>query len=207
MYYNIFDKIKIIIYNVFGDLLMYTIKDDVKNEIIINKSKFITFIFNVKSIDDIDEKLSILTKEYKEATHICYAYILGNLKKASDDGEPSHTAGMPILNVLENKKLNNVLAVVVRYFGGIKLGAGGLVRAYSNSTSKAIDKGEIVPIINEIKIRIEFDYNNTNNINYILKDHKITYKEFDNKVIYEFTYDENNYPKELDNYITSKKEI
>lgn len=186
---------------------MFTIKDDIKNEIIINKSKFITYIYNVKNLDNINEKLNNLKVKYKDATHICYAYIIDNTKRFNDDGEPNHTAGTPILNVLENKNLNNILAVVIRYFGGIKLGAGGLIRAYSNSISEALKENNIIPILKEYKIRIEFSYSNIDNINYILKDYKITYKEFDSNIIYEFIYNENNYPKNLDNYTISKKPI
>ena len=112
-----------------------------------------------------------------------------------------------MLNVLENKKLNNVLAVVIRYFGGIKLGAGGLVRAYTNSVSEALLDENIIPIIKEYKIKIEFDYKDVNNINYILKDYKITYKEFDENIIYEFIYEEDKYPKEIDNFIIKKEPI
>lgn len=180
---------------------MYTIKENVKNEIIINKSRFITLLYKVNNLDDVLKILENVKKEYKDATHYCYAYVIGNLKRANDDGEPSHTAGMPMLNVLENKDLNNVLAVVIRYFGGIKLGAGGLVRAYSNSVSEAINQDNIIPIIKEYKERIEFDYANIDKVNYILKNYKITYKEFDENVIYEFIYEEDNYPKEIDNYI------
>ena len=118
-----------------------------------------------------------------------------------NDKEPSHTAGMPILNVLESKNLNYVLAVVIRYFGGIKLGAGGLVRAYTNAVSNTISNEFIIPIKKMLKKRITFDYSYINKVNYILKENKITYKEFDKDVIYEFTYEEGNYPKELDNYI------
>ena len=108
---------------------------------------------------------------------------------------------MPILNVLESKNLNYVLAVVIRYFGGIKLGAGGLVRAYTNAVSNTISNEFIIPIKKMLKKRITFDYSYINKVNYILKENKITYKEFDKDVIYEFTYEEGNYPKELDNYI------
>lgn len=184
---------------------MYTVKENISNEIIINKSKFITYIYKINNKEDINNILDGLNKEFKDATHICYAYILDNEKRFNDDGEPSHTAGMPILNVLENKELNKVLAVVIRYFGGIKLGAGGLVRAYTNSVSQALDNTNIIPIIKEYKIRIEFSYDNINNINYILKDYKITYKEFDSNVIYEFIYNENNYPEKLDSYLIKKE--
>ena len=133
------------IYNVFGDLYMFTIKDNVVNEIIINKSKFITYVYKVNNIDEINEILNNLKVKYKDATHYCYAYSIGNIKRFNDDGEPSHTAGMPILNVIESKNLNNILIVVIRYFGGVKLGAGGLVRAYTNSASEAINKTNIIP--------------------------------------------------------------
>lgn len=186
---------------------MFTIEKNIENEIIINKSRFITYLYKVNNIDEINNILEHLKKEYKDATHHCYSYIIGNIKRFNDDGEPSHTAGMPMLNVLENKKLNNVLAVVIRYFGGIKLGAGGLVRAYTNSVSEAVNLANIIPIIKEYKIRIEFDYNNVNNINYILKDYKITYKEFDENIIYEFMYEENNYPLDIDKYILKKEEL
>ena len=186
---------------------MYTVKENITNELIINKSRFITHIYKVTSKDEVDTILSTLKKEFKDATHLCYAYILGNIKKANDDGEPLHTAGIPILSVLENKDLNNLLAVVIRYFGGIKLGAGGLVRAYSNSISKALDKTILIPITKEIKVRIEFGYKDIDNINYILKDYKITYKEFDSNIIYEFIYEENNFPENLDNYIIKKTVI
>ena len=160
---------------------MFTIDKNIINEITINKSRFITLIYKVTDISKINETLNNLKKEYKDATHYCYAYIIGNTKRFNDDGEPKSTAGMPILGVLENKKLDNVLAVVIRYFGGIKLGAGGLVRAYT--------------------CRIKFKYEDINNVNYILKDYKITYKEFDQEVIYEFIYEENNYPDKLDSYL------
>ena len=186
---------------------MFTIKENVKNEIEINKSRFITYIYKLNNEKDVKTILEKLKKEHKDATHYCYAYIFNNIKRFNDDGEPSHTAGMPILNVLENKKLNNVLAVVIRYFGGIKLGAGGLVRAYTNSVSKAIKDDNITLIVKEHKIKIEFDYKDVNNVNYILKDYKITYKEFDENIVYEFTYEEGKYPKELDTYIIRKKDL
>ena len=181
---------------------MFTIKENISNEIIINKSRFITYIYKVNSILEVNNILNELKCKYKDATHYCFAYIIGNIKRFNDDGEPSHTAGMPILNVLESKDLNNVLAVVIRYFGGIKLGAGGLVRAYTNSVTKALKEENIIPLKKIIKKRIVFDYSNINNINYILKDYNITYKEFDKSVIYEFTYEENNYPKDIDKFIS-----
>ena len=186
---------------------MYTIKNNIKDELIINKSKFITYIYKVNTLDEVNDILSNLKKEYKDATHICYSYIIDNIKRFNDDGEPGGTAGMPILNVLESNGLNKVFAAVIRYFGGIKLGAGGLVRAYTNSVAGALKLTEITELKKEYKMAIEFDYSNVNKINYILQDYKITYKEFDKNIKYEFIYYENEYPREIDNYIIKKESL
>lgn len=107
----------------------------------VKKSKFIGYFYKVDNIINVKKTLEGLKKEHKKSTHICYAYkIVGEnyAEKAFDDGEPNGTAGKPILNVINKKGLNNVLVVVVRYFGGIKLGAGGLVRAYSKTASEVL---------------------------------------------------------------------
>lgn len=119
---------------------MRKIKDQLDNTIIIDKSKFITTIYPVNTIEEINNILQATNKKYYDATHNCYAYIIdnGNIQKCSDDGEPSKTAGYPMLDVLKKNNLTNVLAITTRYFGGIKLGAGGLIRAYSSSVSEAL---------------------------------------------------------------------
>ena len=104
----------------------------------IKKSKFIGFYYEVHSTEEIEDILSILKKEHKKAKHIPYAYKIDNQIKKSDDKEPSGTAGMPILNIIDKNNLNNCLIVIIRYFGGIKLGAGGLIRAYSNTAKEVI---------------------------------------------------------------------
>ena len=103
---------------------MYSIDKNVKNEIIINKSRFITFLFKLNKKDDVETLINKVKNEYKDATHYCYAYIIDGYMKCTDDGEPSKTAGAPLLNVLEKNKLDHILVIVVRYFGGIKLGTG-----------------------------------------------------------------------------------
>lgn len=110
----------------------------------IKKSKFLGYKYDITSTDEVDKILSALKKDHKKARHIAWAYIISSphLEKCSDDGEPSGTAGRPILNVLQKRGINNCLVAVVRYFGGIKLGAGGLVRAYGKSASEALDGGE-----------------------------------------------------------------
>ena len=119
---------------------MRKIKEQLDNTIIIEKSKFITTIYPVKTLEEINNILQATNKKYYDATHNCYAYIIdnGNIQKCSDDGEPSKTAGYPMLDVLKKNNLTNVLAITTRYFGGIKLGAGGLIRAYSSSVSEAL---------------------------------------------------------------------
>lgn len=112
----------------------------ITNEIEIKKSRFITYLYNIDNEKEVNNIVENIKKEHKKARHIVYVYKIGNTAKINDDGEPKGTAGMPIFNVIEKNNLNNVLIIVVRYFGGIKLGAGGLFRAYSNSASEIVKK-------------------------------------------------------------------
>lgn len=173
---------------------MKTVKENIENEIIINKSRFITLLIKINNLDEIERNLKEIKKKYKDATHYCYAYIIGNKEKCSDNGEPSGTAGMPILNVLKQNDLTNILCVVIRYFGGIKLGAGGLIRAYSTSASEALNKTNIVNLIKGYKIVIEFNYDNIKQINYLLKDIQIK-KEYGNIITYTFNIKEDSLNK------------
>lgn len=109
-----------------------------KSELIVKKSRFIAYLYYVESKEEVDDILQLLRKEHKKAKHFPYAYKIGNTAKKSDDKEPSNTASSPIYNLIERKELNNTLIVVVRYFGGIKLGAGGLTRAYSSAANSVI---------------------------------------------------------------------
>lgn len=165
---------------------MYSIATDVENTLIIKKSKFITNLYKINNINDVDRLLDFLRNEYKDATHICYAYIIGGIEKCFDDGEPSGTAGIPILNVLKKNNIGNILAVVVRYFGGIKLGAGGLVRAYSNSVVDALKLTNIVVLIDGYHIDIKFNYNNVKKIDLLLKNVNILSKSYDEEITYSF---------------------
>ena len=111
-------------------------------ELEINKSRFIAYKLELSSLDEVKPFLEKLKKEHKKARHVCYAYVYNKeivSEKCSDDGEPSGTAGYPILNVIKKKNLTNVLVAVVRYFGGIKLGAGGLTRAYTKACAGVLD--------------------------------------------------------------------
>ena len=108
-----------------------------KSLVEIKKSKFIGLYYEVNNVEEVNNILESLKKEHKKARHMPYAYKIGSIAKKTDDKEPSNTAGLPIYNIIERKELNNVLIVVVRYFGGIKLGAGGLLRAYSQAANEA----------------------------------------------------------------------
>ena len=165
---------------------MYTIKEESEKELIINKSKFISKTYFINSKEDALKILDNLNSEYKDATHICYAYRVDNNIKYSDDGEPNNTAGLPIYNVIDKNNLNHVLIVVIRYFGGIKLGAGGLTRAYSNSASLVINDN-ITELIEGYIIQIILDYNYIKDVEYVLKDIKIQSKNFDEDITITFT--------------------
>lgn len=162
---------------------MKTIKN-IKHEIIINKSRFICELIYVNTVEEVNKNIEIIKNKYKGATHYCFAYICENQKKASDNGEPSGTAGIPILNILESNNLDNVLCIVIRYFGGIKLGTGGLFRAYSKSVTTTLEQAEIVELIKGIKIYISFDYNSNKKIDNIVKNYIVT-KSFDDVISYE----------------------
>ena len=163
---------------------MYTIKNDSIKEIIIKNSKFITLLYKVYSLKDIKNTLVNVKTLYPNATHYCYAYILNNEKKSSDDGEPSGTAGTPILNILESNNLNYILAVVIRYFGGIKLGSSGLIRAYSRSVKEAIKENILTKLIEGINVNITFSWSNIKQIDYLLKDQLINKKEYLDNITY-----------------------
>jgi len=136
----------------------------------IKKSKFYVLLYKIDDTNDVDNYLLEVKKEYKDATHYCYAYVIDGYSKASDDGEPSGTAGLPILEVLNKKNLDHVLCIVVRYFGGIKLGAGGLISAYANSVTEAINNNEIIELIDGYLVEINESYDNKKEIEYLFKD-------------------------------------
>jgi len=139
----------------------YTIKHPAENELIIQKSKFIAHVTHIESETDAQQIISSVNKTHWKSNHNCYAYIVGKdnkVQKANDDGEPSGTAGIPILEVLKKKNLRDTLVIITRYFGGIKLGAGGLIRAYSQATSAGITASGIVERLPVILYRVTLDY-------------------------------------------------
>ena len=161
-----------------------TIKHNNCEEIEEKKSKFIANLMYVESEEEVQNRIKEIKKKYYDARHNCFAYriIEGEniVQRSSDDGEPSGTAGAPILNILEKNNMVNILVVVTRYFGGILLGTGGLVKAYSEATLKSIENNQIVERENGYEVRISSPYAYIKKIEYFLKTNniKILNKEF-----------------------------
>ena len=153
-----------------------TIKEDGQVQEEIKKSRFICHAKRVYSEEEARDFISAIKKEHYKATHNCSAFIVGErseIKRTSDDGEPSGTAGVPMLGVLENHNLTNVCVVVTRYFGGIKLGAGGLIRAYAGSVALAVKEIGIIEIKEQAGIQIHMTYAQYQEYGNILKEHNL----------------------------------
>lgn len=163
---------------------MKTLKSNSANEIIIKNSRFITLLYKLNDINEVNSIVNEVKELYPKATHYCYAYITDNARRSSDDGEPGGTAGAPMLNVLDKEEIINVLAVTVRYFGGIKLGAGGLVRAYSKSVRDAILASDLADVVKGYRMNVTISYDMQKNLDYLLKNYVVVNKQFNDKVIY-----------------------
>ena len=153
-----------------------TIKEDGQVQEEIKKSRFICHAKRVYSEEEARDFITAIKKEHFKATHNCSAFIVGErseIKRTSDDGEPSGTAGVPMLGVLENHNLTNVCVVVTRYFGGIKLGAGGLIRAYAGSVALAVKEIGIIEIKEQAGIQIHMTYAQYQEYGNFLKEHNL----------------------------------
>lgn len=186
---------------------MYSIDKKYINEIIIEKSKFICILYPINNINEAKQILEIVKNEYKAATHYCYAYITENAQKYSDDGEPSGTAGTPILNVLKTKNLENILAIVVRYFGGIKLGAGGLVRAYTKAVTECIDICTFHEVQTYISLELTLTYDNISYIYSLINETYIKQKDFEDLIKLSVLMPYNEYIIVKNNILYSCKEV
>ncbi|MCY7088046.1 YigZ family protein [Streptococcus oralis] len=154
-----------------------TIKEDGQAQEEIKKSRFICHVKRIYSEEEARDFITAIKKEHYKATHNCSAFIVGErseIKRTSDDGEPSGTAGVPMLGVLENHNLTNVCVVVTRYFGGIKLGAGGLIRAYAGSVALAVKEIGIIEIKEQAGIAIQMSYTQYQEYGNFLREHKLT---------------------------------
>ena len=163
------------------------IKEECTNTIVIEKSRFITYLEYCENEEQYKEYLKTIKKKHYDATHICSAFLGKDTRRSSDDGEPSGTAGVPMLSCLDKHGMENTAAFVVRYFGGIKLGAGGLIRAYSSSVSEAIKQADLVEdrIFNQYTITL--NYETANRIDYLLnKECEEVETEYSENVKYTF---------------------
>ena len=154
-----------------------TINKNVSAEIVEKKSKFIANVFYVETQEEAEEKVKEIKKKYFDARHNCYAYSVftkdGKVNKFSDDGEPSGTAGSPMLNILNSKELTNLVVIVTRYFGGILLGTGGLVRAYTGAVQEALANVEEVTKDLGLEVKIQVSYPDLEKLKYYLKQNEI----------------------------------
>ncbi|MDE7040613.1 MAG: YigZ family protein [Limosilactobacillus sp.] len=153
-----------------------TIAKNTTYEQTIKKSRFICSIARVSSEEEAQQFIASIQAANKKATHNCFAYMIGDndqIQRESDNGEPSGTAGIPILESLKLAKIHNVVAVVTRYFGGIKLGAGGLIRAYSNTTTEAIHQAGLVQRIKQVILKITVTYALHDPLLYYLKENNL----------------------------------
>lgn len=187
-----------------------SIKEDIKIEIVVKKSKFICNLIKVNSKEEAEIIIKKFKKKYYDARHNCIAYrVIENEKiyeKSSDDGEPSGTAGGPMLNILQKNNLCNILAIVTRYFGGILLGTGGLVRAYSEVTLNAIDISQKVRLGIGAEFNAILEYNNLENFKYYCRKNNINIinVDYSNIIICRIEVEDNKIEKLMKDFKTKK---
>ncbi|MEC3882787.1 YigZ family protein [Halobacillus litoralis] len=185
----------------------YTVKPEGSEEVTIQKSRFIGYVKRCETEEEAQAFISQIKKKHHDATHNCSAYMIGEqdlIQKANDDGEPSGTAGVPILEVLKKRGLKDTAVVVTRYFGGIKLGAGGLIRAYGSTASEAINTTGVVrrQLMKEMKVTIDYHLlgkveNEVRNSDYTLE--RINYLENVELIVYV----ESGLEKECEDWMTN----
>lgn len=170
--------------------MYYTLYTPVSARYEIKKSQFLAFAYPISHKDDVARCVQVLHKKYPDARHICTGYILGDPNNTTsagfdDDGEPNGTAGRPILNVLQHKNIGNVCVIVVRYFGGIKLGAGGLVRAYATATQMAVDNMTLVPFVAKQTKKVSAQFKDEAQLRYLVEEFSgnILAVDYDSSVI------------------------
>ena len=184
-------------------LTKYSIKERANGFVECDKSKFYGIIFPSSSKEDFNSFLDSIKKEYPKATHYCYAFIIKEEKKSSDNGEPSGTAGKPLLNILEMHDLTNVGIIVVRYFGGTLLGAGRLTRTYSEAAKAAYNNAKIMKITEKVKVRVSLTIDVYNSfLNFVNKKCYIVLKTlFNDKIILDFLADKDFKKDELEIFL------
>lgn len=163
-----------------------TIRDGIfRHEFVVEKSRFISFACRVSTVEQANFFIADVSKKHYDATHNCYAFVTAESRKFSDDGEPQGTAGLPILGAIQGKGLENVAVVVTRYFGGIKLGAGGLVRAYGKAAAEVLEEAEKVRVLACVAAEIKCDYSLVSAVETVCRDKgKILSRDYGAEVVY-----------------------
>jgi len=182
---------------------MNSIREIVTSEWFINKSRFIGFLAPVQTMTEVIAFVNQLREEHNDASHVCFACILSSFEvaeKAIDDGEPAKTAGLPMLEILKKRQLTDIVVVVVRYFGGIKLGAGGLIRAYAKTVRICVDKANLTnpSIYDECRLEIEIESSGAIG-SYLRSAADLTHESYAEKAVYLFSC-----PKDKTNYISEE---
>lgn len=181
------------------------LKQETIHSITIERSEFICYMKRVKTEEEYKDYLAQIKKKHYDSTHVCSALICHNIKRSSDDGEPSGTAGAPILNVLEKNGMDETCALVVRYFGGIKLGAGGLIRAYSSACSECLKTGTLLEDVVLPKYELKLSYETANRIDYYLSSQSVLIDRiYDTEVTYIFALDDENKIEKIKEFTRGK---
>ncbi|WP_245643435.1 YigZ family protein [Sanguibacter suarezii] len=168
--------------------LLSTISGTTVHELVVKKSRFITRVSHVDSLADAEAVIAAVRKQYWDARHNCTALVVGpggDQQRSSDDGEPSGTAGIPMLEVLRHRGLTDVVAVVTRYFGGVLLGAGGLVRAYSTAVSQALDAATLVRREMRAEVVLQAGHSEAGRLEHVLRDWSLTHQATFLPVVYD----------------------
>ena len=195
------------------DIEFKTIEKDNSAEIVEKKSRFIANIYNVESKEEAEEKIKQIKKKYYDAKHHCFAFSIieenGITQKSSDDGEPSGTAGAPILNIIKSNNLQNVVIIVTRYFGGILLGTGGLTRAYSEAAGKVVEQSELIQKEPGMEVELEIDYNDNEKFKYYCQKNNVNIIkiEYTENILYKIELNEKEYKKIEERNKTNNKQL
>ena len=195
------------------DIEFKTIEKENSAEIVEKKSRFIANIYNVESKEEAEEKIKQIKKKYYDAKHHCFAFSIieenGITQKSSDDGEPSGTAGAPILNIIKSNNLQNVVIIVTRYFGGILLGTGGLTRAYSEAAGKVVEQSELIQKEPGMEVELEIDYNDNEKFKYYCQKNNVNIIkiEYTENILYKIELNEKEYKKIEKRNKTNNKQL
>ncbi|CCZ18920.1 putative uncharacterized protein [Clostridium sp. CAG:780] len=195
------------------DIEFKTIEKENSAEIVEKKSRFIANIYNVESKEEAEEKIKQIKKKYYDAKHHCFAFSIieenGITQKSSDDGEPSGTAGEPILNIIKSNNLQNVVIIVTRYFGGILLGTGGLTRAYSEAAGKVVEQSELIQKEPGMEVELEIDYNDNEKFKYYCQKNNVNIIkiEYTENILYKIELNEKEYKKIEERNKTNNKQL